>query len=205
MAMWTRLPGAPRRGLLAAAIVGVMIMAVACGSVTAGPGSHPGMGAAASAGSPSASAGSQSAASPSASAASAVAGAEPLCVNAAHLDRMVVSLGSGITQGHVREVQPVGVTIADPAKVRVMAAVLCRLPVIAQTHMLCPSVHAGVYRLTFSAAGRMFPPVTVEASGCHLAVYGLGPARAASGSFIDLLRRDLGHSHGVPTPLPVPA
>jgi hypothetical protein len=194
--------------VLAAAIVGVMIMAAACGSVTAGPGSHPGAGAAAPAGSPSASAGSQfaasqSAASPSASAGSAVVAAVPLCVNAAHLDRMVVSLGPGIMPGFVREAQPAGVTIADPARVRVMAAALCRLPAMAQMHMLCPSVHAGVYRLTFSAAGRVFPQVTVEASGCHLAVYGLGPARAASGSFIDLLRRDLGHSHGVVTPVPV--
>jgi hypothetical protein len=196
MAMRTRLAGALSRGLLATAIVGVTAVVAACGSVRAGPGSHPGT----AAGSRSASAGS---ASPSAG--SAAAAAVPLCTDAAHLDRMVVSLGSGFMPGHVREAQPVGVTIADPARVRAVAAALCRLPVKAPTHMLCPDIHAGVYRLTFFAAGRMFPPITVVAAGCRRPVYGLGPARVASGSFLGLLRSELGPGHGIATPVPMAA
>jgi hypothetical protein len=180
------------------AIVGVMATVAACGSVRAGPGGHAGMGGAGSVGSPSASAGSLSgsAGSPSASAGGVVAGAVPLCANAARLDRMVVGLGAGFLPVHVREAQP-RVTIADPARVRAMAAALCRLPVRVPVHTLCPSVHSPVYRLTFFAAGRTFPPVTVEAVGCQLVASGLGPVRLASGPVLDLLRRDLGHSHRV--------
>jgi hypothetical protein len=193
MATRTRLPGALSQALLATVIVGVMAVVAACGSARAGSGSHAGM----SADSPAASAGSASA-----SAGSAVA-AVPLCVNAAHLDRMVVSVGSGLLQGHVREAQPVGVTIADPARVRAVAAALCRLPVLAPPHMVCPDMRGGIYRLTFSAAGRMFPPVAVEPTGCRRPVYGLGPTRLASGPFLDLLRKELGLGPRIATPVPL--
>jgi len=191
MATRTRLPGALSWALLAAAVVGVTAVVAACGSVRAGPGSHAGSSA-------------TPAGSASASAGSAVA-AVPLCTDAAHLDRMVVSVGPGLMQGHVRAAQPVGVTITDPARVRAVAAALCRLPVLAPTHMLCPDIHGGVYRLTFSAAGRMFRPVTVEPATCRRPVYGLGPARQASGPFLNLLHRELGPGPTIATPVPIAA
>lgn len=194
MATRPRLPGALSQALLATAIVGVMAVVAACGSVRAGSGSHAGT----VAGSPAASAGSASA-----SAGGAVAAAVPLCMNAAHLDRMVVSAGPGFMQGHVRVAQPAGVTVTDPARVRTVAAALCGLPLMAPTHMLCPDIHGGIYRLTFSAAGRMFAPVTVEPTGCRRPVYGLGPARRASGPFLDLLRRELGPAPASPLPVPI--
>ena len=128
MAMGTRLAGALSRGLLATAVVSAMAVVVACGSVSGGPGSHPGT----SAGSTATPAGSTatpagSTATPGGSAASA---AVPLCVATAHLDRMVVGLSTGLMQGHLREAQPGGVIIADPARVRAVAAALCRLPVM---------------------------------------------------------------------------
>jgi hypothetical protein len=209
MAMRTRLAGALSRGLLATAVVGAMAVVAACGSVSAGPGSTaPSAGSTApSAGSTAPSAGSAapSAGSTAPSAGSAASAAVPLCVDTAHLDRMVVSLSTGLMQGHLREAQPGGVTIADPARVRAVAAALCRLPVMAPTHMQCPDIHGAAYRLTFSAAGRMFPPVMVEAAGCRRPVHGLGPARLASGPFLDLLRRELGLGPGVATPVPMAA
>jgi len=188
MATRIRLRGALTQALLATAVAGVMAVVAACGSVRAGSDSHPGTAAGSAA---------PSAGGTSASAGSGVAAAVPLCMNAAHLDRMVVGLGPGFMEGHLREAQPAGVTIADPARVRAMAAALCRLPVRAPVHMLCPSVHSPVYRLMFFAAGRTFPPVTVEAVGCQLVASGLGPVRLASGPVLDLLRRDLAHSHRV--------
>jgi hypothetical protein len=196
MATWPRRPGALSQALLATAIVGVIAVVAACGSVRAGSGSHAGT----VAGSPAASGGGASA-----SVGRAVAAAVPLCVNAAHLDRMVVSVGPGFMQGHVRVAQPAGVTVTDPARVRAVAAALCRLPLMAPTHMLCPDMHGGIYRLTFFTAGRMFPPVTVQPTGCRRPVYGLGPARVASGSFLGLLRSELGPGHGIATPVPMAA
>jgi hypothetical protein len=191
MATRPRLPGALSQALLATAIVGVMAVVAACGSARAGSGSRAGT----AAGSPAASAGSASA-----SAGRAVAAAVPLCRNAAHLDRMVASAGPRFMPSHVRVAQPAGVTVTDPARVRAVAAALCRLPPMAPTHMLCPDIHGGIYRLTFSAAGRMFPPVTVEPTGCRRPVYGLGPARQASGPFLDLLRKELGPPPASPLP-----
>jgi hypothetical protein len=187
MATRTRLAAALSRALLVTAMAGVMAGVAACGSVRAGPGSHPG----AAAGSAATSAGS-----------SAATSATPLCADAAHLDRMVVSLGAGFMQGHVREAQPVGVTIADPARVRAVAAALCGLRVMASAHLECPFIRGGAYRLTFFDGARMFPPVMVEIVGCRRLVSGLGPVRQASGSFLGLLRRELGPGHGVATPVP---
>jgi hypothetical protein len=189
MAMRSRLAAVLSRALLVTAMAGVMAGVAACGGLRAGPGSHPG----ATAGGDATPAG------------SAATSAIPLCADAAHLDRMVVSLGAGFMQGHVREAQPVGVTIADPARVQAVAAALCGLPVMASTHLACPYIRGGAYRLTFSDGGRMFPPVMVQIAGCHRLVTGLGPARQASGSFLALLRRELGPGHGVVTPVPAAA
>jgi hypothetical protein len=203
MAMRTRLAGALSRGLLATAVVGAMAVVAACGSVSAGPGSHLGTSAGSTA--PSAGGTAPSARGTAPSVGSTASAAVPLCVDTARLDRMVVSLSTGLMQGHLREMQPGAVTIADPARVRAVAAALCGLPVMAPTHMECADIHGAAYRLTFSAAGRVFPPVMVEAAGCRRPVHGLGPARLASGPFLDLLRRELGLGPVVATPLPMAA
>jgi hypothetical protein len=210
MAMRTRLAGALSRGLLTTAVVGAMAVVAACGSASAGPGSQPGPSAGSTAPAAGGSALSASSTAPSTAgtapaAGSAASAAVPLCVDTAHLDRMVVSLSSGLMPGHLREAQPGGVTIADPARVRAVAAALCGLPVMAPPHMECPDIHGAAYRLTFSAAGRLFPPVMVEAAGCRRPVRGLGPVRLASGPFLDLLRRELGLAPGIATPVPIAA
>jgi len=189
MAMRTRLAGALSRGLLATSLAGLMAGVAACGSVRAGLGGSPGT----AAGSAATSAGTATAPVTA-----------PLCADAAHLDRMVVSPSAGFMPEHVRVAQPTGITITDPARVRAVAAALCGLPVMAATHMKCPVIDAGGYRLVFSDGGRMFPPVIVETAGCRRQVSGLGPARQVPGSFLVLLRRELGPGDRV-TPVPVPA
>ena len=179
MATRPRLAGALGRALLATVMAGVVTALAACGSVAAGPAGQPGP-------------------APPASSAVAVS----LCADRAHLVRMVVSLGAGFMPGPVQAAQPVGVTVSDPARVRAVAAALCGLPVMPSAHLACPAIRGGAYRLTFFAAGRMFPPVMVETAGCRRLVSGLGPARQASGSFLGLLRRELGPGHGVPAPGP---
>lgn len=206
MATRTRLAGALSRGLLATALAGLMAGVAACGSVRAGLGGSPGTAAgsaAAPAGSAATSPGSAavSATVPPATVPSATA---PLCADAAHLDRMVVSPGAGFMPEHVRVAQPAGITITDPARVRAVAAALCGLPVMAATHMKCPVIDAGGYRLVFFDGARMFPPVIVETAGCRRQVSGLGPARQVPGSFLVLLRREIGPGDRV-TPVPVPA
>jgi hypothetical protein len=179
MVMRFRLRGAASRGLLATVTAGVIAGVAACGSVAAGPGSHP---AAAASGSP----------------APATA---PLCANTAHLDRVVVTLHPGLPQTHARQLLPRGITVSDPARVQALAAALCRLPAMPQTPVNCPMDTGGGYRLAFAAGGRAYPPVTVETSGCR-SVSGLGPVRLASGPVSATLHKELGGGGGataVPT------
>jgi hypothetical protein len=167
--MTMRIPreGAMGRALLALITAGTLVGVAACGSVTAGSGSHP----AASGGTASA--------------------AVPLCANKAHLDRMVVSVNLSRGMSHLHEVLPIGVTIRDPARVQAVAAALCGLPATAHTQLRCPADFGGGYRLVFSTAGQTFRPVVVRVTGCRF-VSGLGPVRATSGSFWSLLHKDLG-------------
>jgi len=211
MAMRTRLAGVLSRGLLATATVGIVAVLAACGSVRAGPGSHPGTAGgsavpAASGTAPGASGTAPAASSTGSAASSAPASAAvALCADAARLDRMVASLSAGFIPGHFRVMQPAGVTITDPARVRAVAVAVCRLPLMTSTHMGCPDIHGAAYRLTFSAAGRMFPPVMVAAGGCLRPVYGLGPARLATAPFLDLLRRELSLGPVAAAPVPIAA
>lgn len=160
------------RGLLAAVTVGIMAGVAACGGVVAGSHSHP-----------------------AAASGSAAPGAAPLCANTANPDRLVVSLSSGIATSHVHQVLPAGLTISDPARVRAVATALCGLPTMAHTQVQCPADFGSAYRLAFFAAGRPFPLVVAKTTGCR-SVSGLGPAKATSGSFWSLLRREIGTSHG---------
>ena len=164
----SRLTGAMGRGLLATMTAGVLAGVAACGGVVAGQGSHPATG----------------------GSSAAVSASVPLCANMAHLDRLVIVRG-GIPQTHIREALPVAVVISDPTRVRAMAAALCGAPAVAHTQGPCPAASGAAYRLGFSAAGRTFPPVMVQVTGCR-SVYGLGPARTTPGSFVSLLRKELG-------------
>ena len=168
-----RLAGTTSRGLLVTVMAVLVTGVAACASVTAGPGSH---------------------AAPAASGSPASAAA-PLCANAAHLDRVVVTLHPGLPQSHLHQVMPRGITISDPARVRAIAAALCGLPAMTHTPVNCPMDTGGGYRLAFSAAGRTFPPVVIEATGCR-SVSGLGPVRVTSGPFWTTLHKELGTSGG---------
>jgi len=171
--------GAMGRALLALIAAGTLAGVAACGSVTAGSGSHP-------------------AAAASGSAASA---AVPLCASKAHLDRMELSLNVGRGLSHLHEPLPVGVTISDPARVQDVAGALCGLPAMAHTNIQCPADFGSAYRLVFSTSGRTFPPVVIRATGCR-SVNGLGPARTTSGSFWNLLHKDLGAAQPRATTVP---
>ena len=165
-----RLTGAIGRGLLAAMTAGMLTGVAACGGVVAGQSSHPA----------------------TAAGGGAASATVPLCANVAHLDRLVIVRG-GIPQTHIREALPVGVVISDPAQVQAVAAALCGSPPV-HTQGPCPAASAAAYRLGFSAAGRTFPPVMVQVTGCR-SVYGLGPARTTPGSFLTLLHKELGAGH----------
>jgi hypothetical protein len=169
MAMRIQQEGMMSRALLVLATAGMLAGVAACGSVTAGSGSHP------------------AAAASGGTASTAV----PLCANKAHLDRMVVSVNVGRGLSHLHELLPIGITIRDPARVQAVATALCGLPATAHTQVRCPADFGSGYRLVFSAAGQTFPPVVIRATGCRL-VSGLGPVRTTSGSFWALLHRNLG-------------
>jgi hypothetical protein len=187
MVMRTRTAGALSQVLLAAVAAVVLAAVAACGSVAAGPASHPAPVAGAS--------------SPAVGASSPSA-AVPLCADASRLDRLaVVALSPGLMRSQFREALPAGATITDPAQVRAVAAALCALPVLAGPHMQCMDTQAGAYRLTFAAAGRTFPQVMVEL-GCRRSVLGLGPPRMVSVSLWNLLRKDLGTPGGTPAGTP---
>jgi hypothetical protein len=67
----------------------------------------------------------------------------------------------------------------------------------------CPAkLTSGAYLLTFTAAGKRLPTVTIQASGCRL-VTGLSPIRrASSASFWKLLSTISGSPPGGPIHLP---
>lgn len=77
---------------------------------------------------------------------------------------------------------PARVTVVSPAKARTVATALCRLPVMPHGVIVCPAGFPGTtYRLSFAAAGRRLPVVTVQATACEV-VRGAGPVRRASTS-----------------------
>ena len=163
-----------RQGLLGAVLAGAMAGLAACGGVVAGSG------------------GGQQTPSAATSTGQTVA----LCANAAHLDRLVVSLSGVLPSARFHQVLPGGVTIRDAAKVQAVASALCGLPVMPSGTVQCPADLGGSSRFVFSAARQSFPPVTAKPTGCRL-VSGLGPARLASAAFWVLLRKELGTSHPV--------
>jgi hypothetical protein len=162
----SRPAGAVMRCALGVVVAGALAGLAACGGVVAGSGQTP-----AAAGG----AGQQAA----------------LCADAAHLDRLVVSLSGA--PGHFHEVLPGGLTVSEPVRVRAVASALCGLPAMPHGPLPCPADFGGSYRFSFAAAGQSFPPVIAKATGCQ-SVSGLGPARMASAAFWALLHKELGGS-----------
>ncbi|HEY2549820.1 MAG TPA: hypothetical protein VGI64_04520 [Streptosporangiaceae bacterium] len=67
--------------------------------------------------------------------------------------------------------------VTSPAKVHDLARALCALPRMPREPMACPMIISGaVVRIQFSTAGRSYPQVRVQTSGCEQ-VTGLGPPR----------------------------
>jgi hypothetical protein len=99
-----------------------------------------------------------------------------LCGSVASLDRLVVDRSDAFPQNHMRFSFPAEVTVADATQVRAAARALCSLPNMPTGTISCPADLGIVYDLAFSASGRAFPTVEVDATGCQ-GVRGLGSER----------------------------
>jgi hypothetical protein len=90
--------------------------------------------------------------------------------------------------------------VTSAARARALARGLCGLPRMPRGPLRCPALFAGSYQLTFTAAGRKLPVVSIQLTGCQ-AVTGAGPVRSAATrpAFWALLARIAGRV----TPLPV--
>jgi hypothetical protein len=94
--------------------------------------------------------------------------------------------------------------VTNPAKASALAVSACALPAMPRV-LSCPNLTRGTYRLVFSAAGRQFPVVTVQVTGCMEAT-GLGAPRSAdrahAGNFWRLLSADTNSPppDGIPPP-----
>jgi len=122
--------------------------------------------------------------------------ARVLCQAVPHLDLLVVRRTDAFPQNHFRFSFPPVVTVSDPARVRDAGTALCALPKMPKGVFNCPADFGIDYHLTFSAAGRSFRTVIVDATGCQQ-VQGLGPTRwvARSPSFWQLLGEAMGLSN----------
>ena len=100
----------------------------------------------------------------------------PLCAGARQPDQVVLRL----TDAHAREILPRAATVTDPARVRALAAALCRLPRIPPGQH-CPGALPGAILLQFSVQGHAYSRLLIHDSGCP-SVTGLGAARQWSWS-----------------------
>ena len=130
--------------------IGAMAVLAGCGNAVAGGGARP----AANAGG------------------TRPAAAAPLCASAGRLDQVTLRL----TASPAREILPRTATIRDVARVRALAAALCRLPPAPAGLRHCPAALPGALLLDFSAQGHAYPLVRIHDSGCAR-VSGLGTAR----------------------------
>ena len=101
-----------------------------------------------------------------------------LCARASSVTRLVVLRSRLINRIQVMHFPfPPQVIVTNATHARAVAAALCALPKMPGGVVNCPNEILGTtYRLTFTAAGRPLPVVTVQATGCQ-AVTGLGPVR----------------------------
>ena len=100
----------------------------------------------------------------------------PLCAGARQPDQVMLRL----TDAHAREILPRAATVRNPARVRALAAALCRLPRIPPGQH-CPGALPGAILLQFSVQGHAYSRLLIHDSGCP-SVTGLGAARQWSWS-----------------------
>jgi hypothetical protein len=154
---------------LGCAALGPVLLS-ACGSTAA-----PASGAA-----PAASASPGSSASPDAASQGASSASVPLCQDTATITGLRIVRLPGVS--HVPQEQaafPWQVTVGSPAQARAVARALCALPAMPGGIFNCPALFPGTsYELSFTAPGRRFAPVTIEATGCET-VTGVGQVRRA--------------------------
>jgi hypothetical protein len=132
--------------------------------------------------------------SPANAASPATGGA--LCRDTAAVTRLVVTRVDSLPQNHLHFAVPAGITITDPATARGVAEAICGLPVRPKGQVMsCPADLGVSYRLSFAAARKAFPVVTITAGGCA-GVSGAGPARqATTNAFWTDLAKALGAPH----------
>ncbi len=104
-----------------------------------------------------------------------------LCASPAAPDRVRVTRIPGLPLREPTKAGPVTnvvtITIASPARARILARAVCALPLF-PGGLRCPLNVMGSYQLRFSSAGRRYPVVTLGTSGCEV-VTGLGQSRWA--------------------------
>jgi hypothetical protein len=108
--------------------------------------------------------------------AQAASAGRPLCAGARQPDQVVLRL----TDPRPREILPRAATVTNPARVRDLAAALCRLPPVPRGQH-CPAARPGAILLEFSAQGHTYARLLIHDSGCP-SVTGLGAARQWSWS-----------------------
>ncbi len=176
---WLKGPVASGGCRLAVLALGFAVLA-GCGSVAA-----PGLG---SSGSGSSGSPAGSSASPAAGASGAststpqsTAGQIPLCASISQITKLTIIRTRSMNR--IQELHfpfPPRVIVTNVAAARPVAAAVCALPRMPNGIRNCPVELLGTsYQLTFTAAGRVLPLVTAEATGCEQ-VTGAGPVRQAS-------------------------
>jgi hypothetical protein len=98
-----------------------------------------------------------------------------VCRDIHTLQRVVITRAPGPMTSYMHEFMPLGLTVSKPPVVRGLAATLCSLP--APPPMLhCPVDFGLSYRLMFASFRQVYPPVTMDLTGCRT-VRGLGHPR----------------------------
>jgi len=161
------------RGALGVGLAAVSVAAVTgCGQVgSTGSGSAGQHGSA----SPTVAASSTAATSPTVSAQLELCAA-PAAVSRVQIVR-IPSIAQLVPTGKGQP-KPIKITVTDPAKARILARAVCRLPRMPRGMFHCPIDVGGAYELTFSVGDRRLPLVQAAASGCEM-VTGAGPVRWA--------------------------
>jgi hypothetical protein len=92
-----------------------------------------------------------------------------------------------------------GITISDPVIVRQLVTVICRLPRMPRGVVNCPADRGGGYVLQFSAPGKRFHAVTLQASGCE-SVTGTGAGRPRWVAKTSAFWQQFAHLAGIASP-----
>jgi hypothetical protein len=117
------------------------------------------------------------------------------CGTGGRVDRLVVERVNHIRQNHPHFTFPAKITVSDPAKARSAAQAVCALPPMPSGGFSCGADMGIVYRLTFTADGKL-PTVRADPGGCS-EVRGIGqtPWTARSPGFWRTLGAATGIGH----------